>query len=1600
MGGGLLQLVAYGAQDIYLTGNPQITYFKTVYRRHTNFSMESIEQVWCGDPLCGRATSTISRNGDLVHKLYLQQTINVKTTKEALDNVLECCGDDGKANSGGIYIYNPTHTGIGNIEIEIGGQLIDRHSGKWMEVYSELTEHNSAGILSMVGSNGGTKFQNMSRGGGTIVTSLGSIIDKVGSGQSINIENLLKNEDIIFNGENCINTKFDAYVPLRFWFCRNPGLALPLIALQYHEVKVNLELNKNIVGNEALCFGNQIQYECNRLFADYIYLDTDERRRFAQVSHEYLIEQVQYINFKNTGGDLNLNFNHPVKEIIWTGGQNDRTGLFGKLPGSSTDYIKDDYYNENNVKYNLELNGQQRMSERPLEYYTKQQVYDYHTGNPVGSGDPFIRTECCLKYNTNYIDPHSYMRANGTINNTLDEKFNNVLYVSDIGGNDILSKRINTERVPKSDNFKDFPLFHENFKVFHLALEKYDDISITLLYDTENFELFYYNKTTKDDIHTIESVSGVYMITKDLLSNNFFFIKENIFSNGVVELESSITQPLQFITSEKDKAFNNKEISKSTVTPKTIKLDPVEDGIYVKLYESGAGTTGGNVSKTAYSPRYKLNMKTEGGGNLYQIILDQVWDITPVGKGIFIGFEKIFNKKAVYESITFNYGIGGKVNAPSVQLQTTDIDKTPNDLTKLPSSFHNIPPPYWLTNGGMVPYFNVTINGSTTENYLICSGSGCNEAIPAPGVVSLGNIATLVANDPNKGFIILASSNISTTTILKPEVINIVNFNTEESFKIKNYSSYKDETTATTTYKEIDVTTNIIKFDCKTGYQEYIFTSGGINSNVSFTLTTEIENDRFFLFSFNSDIIKSPINIILSPITGNIKNKIEDCKKGLSDLDPEKKEYINTQNCNKKISGTPLELDLNSSYLKINFSINDCLVSNLGLKAEVFHEIKEYQEDDNPQGPKTFSYSASKNSSGLITINNSSGESISGVGILLDGVEPIGSGDTFFDQFIPIADSHIIKLNKNATYTSVRTFISFIPSSSMTINVNPENGKRYWPPTKDGLINQPPGSKAFPYTYIEWDYDHKSKVFFPDITNVDSFSFPIEMTLSADKLHVPGYCGINIQKANGSSIYSDMKTRIDTLLKSMDQNIISSLTGLTGWTKKGLIQEDKFNITDQQNVSYTFICPPNKSDPVNFKVFLDYFDDYIKLSTSSVKGFYNSGVDITNYNCVEKSDLARIAFDNGKGKTPNICQQFNKPTSPLNGNNIKRTIYREHIDTIVKRKAETGHIIIGDPKSWLTSHNKFSYYSLNNGSYTLEGDVPNCSGLCGDVKSNEYFLRFEIKFTKVVDVTYQGTTYNNTEKFSYWLPFELINNNSINILGNDVLWNKFIQVIINLEQDNKFGRPKTPLLNDYWKFYGENALYSYNPKAIGLANQFIWAPGDKSVDQVGASGSPAMINGSQLQEEDYNQLRPDIFCNIFITSICRGVIHLPNKRYTDSDLDNSYKNEGDIISNVQWDNPNVFYGRNNSLGNKLYGIAGQEILPDSKNSYNIKKKGYAQAYHMYSAILHDNAYDRRIYALSFDDTGDRASYLPIQFDSDKNQTIDLKVNIGLSSFNK
>ena len=306
MGGGLLQLVAYGAQDVYLTGNPQITFFKVVYRRHTNFSMEAIQQTFNGTVDFGkRVTAQISRNGDLIHKMYIEATIN--STDFAVASK---------------YIGQRL---IKQVELEIGGQLIDRQYSQWMHVWNELSLPNgkSAGYKTMVGSDG------------TALTS---------------------------------TTKL--YIPLEFWFCRNVGLALPLIALQYHEVKVNVQFE-----TATMCGISETDKVDASLYVDYIFLDTDERRRFAQMSHEYLIEQVQFTGSEsveaNKAKQLKLNFNHPVKELVWFNEPSTVNAANWSTFGDSG-------------SAKLQLNGNDRFAQRDALYFTHVQPYQHHANIPDG----------------------------------------------------------------------------------------------------------------------------------------------------------------------------------------------------------------------------------------------------------------------------------------------------------------------------------------------------------------------------------------------------------------------------------------------------------------------------------------------------------------------------------------------------------------------------------------------------------------------------------------------------------------------------------------------------------------------------------------------------------------------------------------------------------------------------------------------------------------------------------------------------------------------------------------------------------------------------------------------------------------------------------------------------------------------------------------------------------------------------------------------------------------------------------------------------------------------------------------------------------------
>jgi hypothetical protein len=301
-----MQLVAYGAQDVYLTGNPQITFWKVTYRRHTNFAMESIEQTFNGQADFGRrVTCTISRNGDLAYRTYLQVTL-----PEIGQSLKNAAGEDVFAR----WLDFPGEQLIQSVEVEIGGQRIDRQYGDWMHIWNQLTlsKEQERGYYKMVGNT--TQLTYLTDPG---FADVDGPCDTTAPKQVCAPRNALPETTL--------------YVPLQFWYCRNPGLALPLIALQYHEVKINLDLRPideclwavasldSETGGKVTKAYNQSLVAAS-LYVDYVFLDTDERRRMAQNPHEYLIEQLQFTGDESVGSSSNkikLNFNHPCKELVW-----------------------------------------------------------------------------------------------------------------------------------------------------------------------------------------------------------------------------------------------------------------------------------------------------------------------------------------------------------------------------------------------------------------------------------------------------------------------------------------------------------------------------------------------------------------------------------------------------------------------------------------------------------------------------------------------------------------------------------------------------------------------------------------------------------------------------------------------------------------------------------------------------------------------------------------------------------------------------------------------------------------------------------------------------------------------------------------------------------------------------------------------------------------------------------------------------------------------------------------------------------------------------------------------------------------------------------
>ena len=343
MGGGLLQLVAYGAQDAYITGNPHITFWKVLYKRHTNFAMEAFRVNFTGAPQYGqRVVAVINRNADLMYKTYLE--VVLPDTSTAPGGAVSWTGDQTRRLG---------YSLLKKIEVEIGGQIIDTHYGEWLFLWENLTS----------GFDKSTKMDSMLGGdiGGTVTTNT-----------------------------SCGGRPNVLYIPLQFWFCRNPGLALPLIALQYHEVRINVtwgnavdlvSTNSNYSTVSAAAAALP-QIKEAALYVDYIYLDVEERRRFAQQSHEYLIDQLQYgmpQTITTASARIDLTLNHPVKELVWVFQDARKTDCSSSLVATNG-FTQPFHYDDIVNRCRLQINGTDRFDERYGDYFWKVQPYQHHTG--------------------------------------------------------------------------------------------------------------------------------------------------------------------------------------------------------------------------------------------------------------------------------------------------------------------------------------------------------------------------------------------------------------------------------------------------------------------------------------------------------------------------------------------------------------------------------------------------------------------------------------------------------------------------------------------------------------------------------------------------------------------------------------------------------------------------------------------------------------------------------------------------------------------------------------------------------------------------------------------------------------------------------------------------------------------------------------------------------------------------------------------------------------------------------------------------------------------------------------------------------------------
>jgi len=376
MGGGIIQMIKSNKSN-FIIGNPQMTFFKSVYKKHTNFSMETIEIMMNSYPTVDETITTAiipKSAGDLLENLYY-------------DVVLTGTENNNGANGYGYlnWVNGTGYAYIKEVSLLIGEQEIEKHYSEWYDIWNELTDIDLKEHLLVNKFNDKYSYLNSN-----IISS------------TVNVQNPVQ-----------------LYIPLKFFFCRNAGLAIPLIALQYDDVKIKTMFRKmDFLINAELQATTNTNTPNVKLYANYIYLDTAERRIFTQKPHEYLIEQIQH-NGKSTldsnSGIHELNFNNLVKELIWVCKQKSveetdptisaSTAVLSNIEGDEitkgNDYFNytSPYGSANSSPRNLEylgnqespesfrtakilIDGNERFSAQKASYFRSVQPFYHHSKVP------------------------------------------------------------------------------------------------------------------------------------------------------------------------------------------------------------------------------------------------------------------------------------------------------------------------------------------------------------------------------------------------------------------------------------------------------------------------------------------------------------------------------------------------------------------------------------------------------------------------------------------------------------------------------------------------------------------------------------------------------------------------------------------------------------------------------------------------------------------------------------------------------------------------------------------------------------------------------------------------------------------------------------------------------------------------------------------------------------------------------------------------------------------------------------------------------------------------------------------------------------------